>query len=87
MIYQVHNDILCLKRFGYLYGGKEKLNMNFLSITLGYLVKNVQMKSYHFIINRGLFHPTNSMALRAHWYIREKMNWIYSIKNTLTLLI
>lgn len=71
-MHQVQNDISCLKHFGYLYGGKGKLNVDFLNITLGYLIKNVQMKSYDFIINKCKFHPIHSMALQTHWYIRGK---------------
>lgn len=65
-MYQIQNGISCLKHLSYFDGGKGKLNVNFLSITLGYLIKNVQMKSYDFIINKCKFHPIHSMALRTH---------------------
>lgn len=89
-MHQVHNDISLPKTFWLsLWGKRKKSNVNFLSITLGYFVKNVQMKSYDFIINMCLFHPTHSMALRTHWYIhvREKMNWNYSIKNMWNIIV
>lgn len=64
-MHQVHNDISLPKTFWLsLWGKRKKSNVNFLSITLGYFVKNVQMKSYDFIINMCLFHPTHSMALQ-----------------------
>lgn len=40
------------KTFELSWWGKGKLNVNFLSILFGNLIKNVQMKSYDFIINK-----------------------------------